>query len=174
MKANEVRSVAEPVIEAHGLELDGLSVRRAGARQLLLVTVDGDGPNGTGPSLDDIADCSRSLSEALDASGVAGEQPYVLEVSSRGVDKPLLKPAQWRRNLGRLVTVRRSDGDPVTGRIESVGAAGVELLVDGNLTQLRYDDIASATVCVELNRPVPAGDLDPAPDGPTKESPDGY
>jgi len=173
MRASEVRPVVEPVITAQGLELDDLSVRRAGTRQVLSITVDGDGPDGTGPTLDDIADCSKALSQVLDSSGVTGERPYVLQVSSRGVEAPLLKPAQWRRNRGRLVAVERRGDEPVTGRIQSVGAAGVTLLVDGNLTQLRYDDIASATVCIELNRPAPAGDVDPPPDGLTKEFPDG-
>ena len=60
---------------------------------MLRVVVDADG----GPSLDDIAVLSRSLSAELDSSGVMGEDAYTLEVSSPGVDRPLTEPRHWRR-----------------------------------------------------------------------------
>jgi len=173
MRLDAVRRVVEPVIEAQGLEVDRLSVQRAGSREVLTITVDGDGPDGTGPSLDDIATCSQAISRALDDSGAAGEKPYVLQVSSPGVDRPLITPAQWRRNRDRLVEVRCHDGRRVTGRIVAVGAAGVDLLTDDSLTQFGYDDIASAIVQVELNRPAAPGDVDQAPERLTKELTDG-
>ena len=47
----------------------------------------------------------------LDESDVMGEQPYTLEVTSRGVDRPLTLPRHWRRNADRLVEVTLADGD---------------------------------------------------------------
>ncbi len=47
----------------------------------------------------------------LDDSDVMGEQPYTLEVTSRGVDRPLTLPRHWRRNADRLVKVTLTDGD---------------------------------------------------------------
>ena len=46
----------------------------------------------------------------LDDSDVMGEQPYTLEVTSRGVDRPLTLPRHWRRNADRLVKVTLADG----------------------------------------------------------------
>ena len=71
----------------------------AGRRSLIRVTVDGD----DGIDLDGIATVSRAVSEALDAaepSGAAFSGPYVLEVSSPGVDRPLTEPRHWRRGAG--------------------------------------------------------------------------
>ena len=49
----------------------------------------------------------------LDESDVMGEMPYTLEVTSRGVDRPLTLPRHWRRNEDRLVKATLADGsDP--------------------------------------------------------------
>ncbi len=80
------------------MDLEGIRVTAAGRRQVLRVVVDADG----GVSLDDIALASRELSVKLDNSAEMGEQPYTLEVSSPGVDRPLTQPRHWRRAIGRL------------------------------------------------------------------------
>ena len=62
-----------------------------------------------------------------------GRTPYVLEVTSPGVDRPLTEHRHWRRNVGRLVTVAvgpAGAADEVTGRITAVDDAGVTLAVE--------------------------------------------
>ena len=113
----------------------------------------GDGPHGKGPLLDDVADATRAVSDVLDASDATGTQPYVLEVSSRGVGAPLTKPAHWRRNVGRLVAVTRTDGTKVTGRIATTSDTEATLTVDGAAQPVPYGDVKRAAVQVELNRP---------------------
>ncbi len=75
-----------------------------------------------------------------------GEQPYTLEVSSRGVSRPLTLPRHWRRNVGRLVKVELVDGSEVVGRIESADDAGV--MVAGRSLDLA--DVRRAVVQVEF------------------------
>ncbi|MDR1808593.1 MAG: ribosome maturation factor RimP [Propionibacteriaceae bacterium] len=174
MQASAVRPVIEPVVQAEGLELDDLAIQRAGSREIVRVTVDGDGPEGRGPSLDDIAACSQAISRALDDSPVTGDRPYVLEVSSRGVGKPLQTPAHWRRNVGRLVTVTGRDGTSLTGRIAAASEGGAELADGDTLRAVSYDDVASAIVQVELNRPSDALDADQPATRSAKESSHGH
>ncbi|MDR1264526.1 MAG: ribosome maturation factor RimP [Propionibacteriaceae bacterium] len=152
VRTSELRPVVEPVIEAQGLELEDLVIVRAGQRQIVRLTVDGDGPEGLGPDLDSIAAASRALSAVLDDSPLTGDRPYVLEVGSPGVGRPLTRVAQWRRNRGRLVVVCRRDGSTVTGRVRAVDAAGVSLERDGNVIELSHDDIVQAVVQAELTR----------------------
>ena len=57
------------------------------------------------------------MSAALDSSDAVGNTAYTLEVTSRGISRPLERPAHWRRNRGRLVAVTTADGNTVTGRI---------------------------------------------------------
>ena len=112
------------------------------------------GPNGTGPLLDDIAEASKALSAELDRADVGGRSPYTLEVSSRGVTRPLAEPRHWRRNLGRLVEVTVNGGEVVTGRIVSSAPDAAVLDVEHSQRTVRFEDVETAFVQVELNRPV--------------------
>jgi ribosome maturation factor RimP len=158
MNVTALRALLTPVLAARHLELDDLVVVPAGKRSLLRVTVDGDGPLGKGPTLDEIAVATRAVSDALDSSPVVGDGSYVLEVSSRGVGTPLSKPAHWRRNVGRLVRVL-VDGQSRTGRIIASDDEGVTIEADGSTDTFAYARLAKAAVQVELNRK-PDPDLD--------------
>ncbi len=121
----------EPVVGAAGYDLEDLVITPAGRRSVVRVVVDRD----QGVTLDDIAEVSRAVSAVLDDNdGDLGRAPYVLEVTSPGVDRPLTEPRHWRRNIGRLVTVPVGPADAaeqVTARITSVQDDGVTLAVEG-------------------------------------------
>lgn len=151
MKQQQIADVVAPVLERCGLELDAVEVVPAGKRSLVRIIVDGDGPAGRGPLLDDIADATREISAALDAAPL-GDAPYTLEVSSRGTSRPLATPAHWRRNRGRLVKATLAE-EAVTGRIRASDETGVTLDVDGAERRLEYAEISKAMIQVELNRP---------------------
>jgi ribosome maturation factor RimP len=78
--------------------------------------------------------------------------PYTLEVTSRGVDRPLTLPRHWRRNVDRLVKVTLTDGTALTGRITTCDDATATLDVDGAPRVLSYADVDRALVQVEFNR----------------------
>ena len=153
MKESQIAGVLTPILAQFGLELEAVEIIPAGKRRLVRVVVDGDGPQGTGPLLDDIAQASKAASAALDNADVTGKAAYTLEVTSRGVGRPLELPRHWRRNTGRLVAVRLSEGDTVTGRIVSNTDEDVRLNVDGEDLHVRFADVDRALVQVELNRP---------------------
>jgi ribosome maturation factor RimP len=152
MRDAAIEAVVSPVLESFGLELDALEVVPAGKRRVVRIVVDGDGPKGRGPLLDDIASASRAVSDALDTSDATGQAAYTLEVSSRGVGRPLTDPKHWRRNTTRLVRVDLAGGDQLTGRITEAREDAVELDVDGTPREVRYADVTKALVQVELNR----------------------
>jgi ribosome maturation factor RimP len=111
MQASELLAVISPIAGALSLEVEEIDIRPAGRRKLVQVFLDGDGPDGRGPSLDQISDATKAISKALDASPAAGNQPYTLEVSTRGVGRPLTKPQHFRRNTGRLVELTLVPGE---------------------------------------------------------------
>ncbi len=147
-----------PVVEAAGCDLESLSVMAAGRRTVVRVLVDKDG----GVTLDDVAEVSRALGDALDAADDAGPGPfaaaYVLEVSSPGVDRPLTEPRHWRRNTGRLVTATLRDAASLTGRVVAADGTGITLEVDGAQQELAYSDVVSGVVQVEFSRPASPGE----------------
>lgn len=154
--AEELLEVLTPVVETFQIELDDVSLSKAGSKRVLAISLDRDG----GVDLDAVAEVSRAISEHLDSTNIMGSGPYVLEVSSRGVDKPLTKPAHWRRNIGRLVKVVGSAID-ATGRIVSSSENEVVINVKGQIRTFALDDIAKAHVQVEFNRPDAVADSTP-------------
>ncbi len=147
-------ALLSPVVAASGLDLDSVAITPAGRRRVVRVAVDKDG----GVSLDDVADVSRRVSEALDATDVLGEQPYVLEVGSPGVDRPLTEPKHWRRAVGRLVKIEWTTGESTVGRVEAADPTGVDLDVEGRDRRFAYSEVRRAQVQVEFNRTDPAVD----------------
>ena len=152
MQETRLAELIEPILAGHGLELDHLEITPIGKRRILKVTVDGDGPSGRGPLVDDIAAAARSLSDALDESAATGDAPYTLEVSSRGVSRPLTAPKHYRRNTGRLIKVTAAEGGSVIGRIVIVTDDAVTLDVDGETREVELSTVTKAVVQVEMNR----------------------
>ncbi|HEY8301378.1 MAG TPA: ribosome maturation factor RimP [Jatrophihabitans sp.] len=143
--------VLTPVVSATGHDLEDLTVTTAGRRSLVRVVVDADG----GVDLDAVADISRAISEALDTDapgGAAFAGPYVLEVTSPGVDRPLTEPRHWRRAVGRLVEATVGDST-VTGRISGADDTGVVLgVADGTQREIPWSELGRGKVQVEFNR----------------------
>ena len=135
-------------LAAVGLDVEAVELTPAGKRRMLRVAVDKDG----GVTLDDVADATREVSRVLDESDVMGEMPYTLEVTSRGVDRPLTLPRHWRRNEDRLVKATLTDGSSLTGRIVTSSEESVTLDVSGEQREVAYADVAKALVQIEFNR----------------------
>jgi len=131
-----------------GLDIEAVEVSTAGRRRVVRVLVDKDG----GVTLDDVAAATLRVGSRLDASDALGEQPYTLEVTSPGIDRPLTAPRHWRRNLDRLVAVTLVDGGEVTGRIQACAADSVTIVVDGARRDIAYAEVAKARVQIEFNR----------------------
>ena len=172
----------EPVVGSAGYDLEELVVTPAGRRSVVRVVIDRD----EGVSLDDVADISRAVSEVLDENdGGMGRTPYVLEVSSPGVDRPLTEPRHWRRNTGRLVTVvvgRPGSTEEVTARVTAVDDAGITLAVEAKgkpgakkrpptPRQVPWAEVGQGRVQVEFGR-TEDGDGMPDPDADAPDDAD--
>jgi ribosome maturation factor RimP len=167
--AERVAGVLEPVVTTLGMDLEGVRVTSAGRRRVLRVVVDADG----GVSLDDIAVVSRDLSAALDESAVMGEQPYTLEVSSPGVDRPLTERRHWRRAIGRLVVAPLPGGGSVEGRITGASGDGITLDINGESRRFGYSDLGPGKIKIEF-APIDAGRDLPDDEGADEEGSDGH
>ncbi|MCZ4500894.1 MAG: rimP [Marmoricola sp.] len=133
-------------IEALGLDLEAVDLSKAGKRSVLRIAVDKDG----GVDMDVVAEATKALSQVLDESELMGSNPFTLEVTSPGVDRPLTLPRHWRRNQYRLIKVDLDEGDPVTGRIVSSDELGAVLDVDGTETPIAFAAVRKAKIQVEF------------------------
>ena len=145
---DRIEAELDDPLRALGLDLEAVEITPAGKRRILRVAVDKDG----GVTLDEVADATREVNRVLDASDVMGEQPYTLEVTSRGVDRPLTMPRHWRRNTGRLVKVTFADGSSATGRITGTDEESATVEVSGRERTVAYAEVKKALVQVEFNR----------------------
>lgn len=154
--SDRLARLLEPVVHAMNMDLEAIRVSSAGRRRVLRVVVDADG----GVSLDDIALASRELSIKLDSSAEMGDQPYTLEVSSPGVDRPLTQPRHWRRATGRLVVAPLkaeatdhqggNGAGTAEGRITGWSEHGVILEREGVTREYQYAELGPGRVQVEF------------------------
>ncbi len=103
MKINvdELRSKLEPMAEALGFELVELTAPVVGGRLILRAFI--HSPNGV--RLDDCARVSREFSDLLDTDDLVKTR-YTLEVSSLGLDKPLMNLKDFQRRVGEKVKIK--------------------------------------------------------------------
>ena len=140
----QVSGIALPILESLGMELVDIEFARAGRDSVLRLFIDKEG----GVNLDDCANVSRELSAILDVEDVIPGH-YSLEVSSPGLDRPLKKPADYERFVGRLVKVRTFEALPDDAGNKRKTFIGLLVgLVDGNVA-VKLSEGQSASIPLE-------------------------
>lgn len=116
---DHIRKLAEGHISGTGIFLVDVRLSSTGRITVLI-----DRPEGV--RIDDCASLSRFISNEL------GEEvgDYELNVSSPGLDMPLLVQQQYLKNEGRMVEVVTIEGDRVKGVLMNVTKGGFDLRVD--------------------------------------------
>jgi ribosome maturation factor RimP len=129
-RSAELQKEIETTLRARMPEVEVL-LAELPSPNLLRVTI--DRPGGT-VDLDLCGRVSRELAQL--------RERYTLEVSSPGIERPLVKPEHYRRFVGHTVAVRT--GDPVEGRrsfrgtLTEAGDDEIELDLDGERARLPY------------------------------------
>ena len=140
----QVAAVITPAIQALGFYVEDISITAAGRRSMLTVIVDGD----THLSLDQVTVATKAISEIVENLPTLGNNPFTLEVTSPGLDRPLTKPRHWRKNKDRLIKIVLNDGKEVTGRIKD--STGADVTVDEQ--NIKFADIKRATLEIEFKQ----------------------
>jgi len=150
MELERIREAAERV--AHSLSLEVVDVEwKVGRDRFLRVYI--DKPEGV--SHKDCEALSNQLSVLLDVEDlIPGQQHYILEVSSPGLDRKLTKPAEFERFAGRLARI--STIEPVEnqkffeGRLAGVAGGKVQIEVQGRVIAVPMEGIRKANLVVEF------------------------
>lgn len=163
-----VRALVAPLCVGHRVDLVdvawfGRTLRVTIERKSTTGKEDPNGTSGWGVSLDDCADVSRDISQALDDNDVVPGS-FSLEVSSPGLERELYDDADFRRFVGFLAKVKLSrpaqDGQKLLrGTIEAVSgegpassAEGIELTmrVDNKTIVVPFETVTAAHLVYEL------------------------
>jgi ribosome maturation factor RimP len=133
-----VEELAAPIVEGEGLELVDVEYKKEGANWFLRIFI--DKPEGV--DIDDCGRVSEKMSDLLDEVDPIPTS-YFLEVSSPGAERPLKKPSDYERSIGKHVYI--STYEPVDGQktFEGVLAA-----YDGETITIQ-EAKASKTLSVE-------------------------
>ncbi len=137
-----------PVVDEAGLFLEDVSISGSGKQLVVRVSVDAPEEQTGSVTLDQIADASRAVSQALDAVSSLRDA-YTLEVSSPGTNRALTMPRHFRRSVGRLIKVVRTDKTDFVARLKSVSEDTLTFEDEG---EVALTDIRKAKVEVELKR----------------------
>lgn len=141
-----------------GYEIEDVVVDTTANPPRITVVADGDTPL----DLNTVAELSRAASELLDtwpdgSDAAENDTPYVLEVTSPGVDRPLTTEKHYRRAHGRRAELELTDGDAFAARIAGVADGVVRLVVPArsgwSVREVPLPDIAKAVVQVEFSSP---------------------
>ena len=138
-----------PAVNDAGFVLEEVSITPAGKRRMVAVVIDREDSN---PSLDEVTQVSKSVSEILDHYSQLGTQPFTLEVTTPGIDRPLTQLRHWRKNIGRLVKITPHEGERFVARITSVSDDGVMLDLKNKDVMLDFSNIKRAIIEIEFNR----------------------
>jgi ribosome maturation factor RimP len=144
----EIEPVIEPTLVGMGYRL--VRARFFGGGQPRLQVMAEREDDGT-MTVDDCADLSRAISAVLDV-----EDPlpgsYLLEVSSPGMDRPLVRIGDFERFAGyeaRIETGRPIDGRKrFRGKLLGVSQGIVKIALDGAQAEVPFEDIAAAKLVV--------------------------
>ena len=150
MELERIREAAERVAQSLGLEVVDVEWK-VGRDRFLRVCI--DKPEGV--SHKDCEAVSNQLSVLLDVEDlIPGQQHYILEVSSPGLDRKLTKPAEFERFTGRLARI--STIEPVEnqkffeGRLAGVAGGKVQIEVQGRVIAVPMEGIRKANLVVEF------------------------
>ena len=121
----KVREIAERVAASSGLEIVEIDLRGGGKARMLRIVID----KPSGVTHEDCANLSREVGTILDVEDAVPGGSYTLEVSSPGLDRKLLKAADYERFTGSRVKLMTRQ--PVNGNRHFEGK--LESFHDGRL-----------------------------------------
>ena len=153
----ELEKSITPVLERMGVSLVlGTFQREGGGRvlRLFIERADADPDTGSGVDLGLCAEVSREVGYALDVSD-AIDEAYRLEVSSPGIERPLVRPEDYSRFKGRKARIVTREAVEGKRKFEGMllgfedGAVSIELGEDKRVLLIPNEIIKTANLVFE-------------------------
>lgn len=138
-----------PIMEAHQFELVDVEYVKEGTNWYLRAYIDKPG----GITIDDCETVSRALSEVLDEEDFI-PNAYIMEVSSPGLGRPLKKPKDYERSIGKAVEIRTyraiNKEKEFVGALKAYDKDTVTIIINEEETTFAKSDIALIRLALEL------------------------
>lgn len=129
---SKVKDICEkeltPIIEKMGYELLEVSYQKLADGMNLIFTIDADTPI----TIEDCEKVTKAIDPILDELNPTDDKPYILSISSPGIDRPIKTERDFKRNMGKEVEItlfKKLDGEKkFVGTLESFSQIQVTIL----------------------------------------------
>lgn len=141
----KVMEVVKETLEGGPLFLVGMKIT---PDNRIFIDIDGD----EGVTIDDCIELSRKVENSLNRD----EEDFELNVSSAGADSPLKMPRQYKRHVGRELSVTTNEGEKNEGVLTEADEQGITLKTRGTKKQsgeelhYKYSEIKTAKVVIKF------------------------
>ncbi len=146
MEERRIRETVESLLqEEKELFLVDVLIKGNVGNQKVLVFIDGD----NGISIDQCSKLSRSLGSFIEENDLMPVK-YTLEVSSPGLDFPLVLKRQYVKNIGRTLMVETVDGDKIEGELVRAGKDDISLMTKNGERTFLFEGIKQSKVKISF------------------------
>lgn len=142
----DVEKLTEPLINSEGFDLVDIKLSRYKSNFRLQIFID----SNNGVPLDKCVELSKIIGAALDVEDLLDSE-YILEVSSSGLDRPLLTQRDFERKIGKDLKVEYSEDGKrkrIRGSLAKVDAAAIFINNDGGEFKIALSDIQQGKVVI--------------------------
>jgi ribosome maturation factor RimP len=145
---SDLESDISAILLQENAVLIDLSLKNLGGNPIIQVFAD----NEKGINANELAEINRKISKIIDEKEDFPKN-YRLDISSPGVDRPLIYPWQYNRNIGRHLEVTFKDEDEqktVTGTLESIDDQKILLQTSKQKLEITFPQIIKAIVQIRF------------------------
>ena len=150
LEIEKVREIVERVAASSGLEVVEVELRGGGKARMLRIVID----KLSGVTHEDCANLSREVGTIFDVEDAVPGGSYTLEVSSPGLDRKLVRPADYERFAGsrvKLTTLKPVNGNRhFEGRLESFQHGHLTLDLSAARKKRRPEESAAEKLEIDL------------------------
>ena len=144
--ADVVEEFLSPIVENLGYEIVEVEFAKKHNGDNLTVFID---KKGGGIDINDCETVHNAIDEPLDELNPTNDKPYTLNVSSPGIDRPIVTDKDYNRNIGEVLEVKLFEAIQkkklFVGTLVDFNDEIVSLDVDGNILEIERKKISKAT-----------------------------
>jgi len=145
----QVQAIVNPILLSEGLELVEIQYRREARGWVLRLFIDKEG----GVTLDDCTRISQEIGRNLDVEDFI-LTPYILEVSSPGLTRPLKEEKDFIKYCNHLVKVKTLNPieghQQFKGKLLKVAEKQIEIETEGRVFRIPLSNVAKANLELEF------------------------
>ena len=147
LNQKEILNQIKKVTEDLGYLFIEMDIRSDSHNILLEIYID----NEISISVEDCAKVSKSISEVLESKNLI-ESKYRLNISSPGIDRPLIYIQQYKKNIGRSfeLILKNGTSKKFKGDLKDVRNDNLVFEIENNIKEINMSNIKSAKVLIRF------------------------